>query len=68
MQCHPELSFQLIRKMPKAHLKSTATEEDPHGSINPAEAKAHVDSLDKVMTMIGEQVKKQDTADLWTKP
>ena len=59
------LFFQPI-KMPKAHSKSTAMDkEDPHGSINLAEAKAHVDSLDKVMTMIGEQVEeKKDTADL----
>ena len=54
--------------MPKTHSKSTATdEEDPHGSINPTEAKAHVDFLDKVMTMIGEQVEKKDTADLLEK-
>ena len=54
--------------MPKAHSKSTTPqEEDPHGSINPTEARAHVDFLDKVMTMIGEQVEKKDMADLLEK-
>ena len=51
--------------MPKAHLKSTVSDdEDPHGYINPAEAKAHVDTLNKVMTMIEDQVEKQNTTDL----
>ena len=51
--------------MPKAHLKSTASDnEDPDRYINPAEAKAHVDTLDKVMTMIEDQVEKQNTTDL----
>ena len=38
--------------------------EDPHGSINPVEARAHADLLDRIMTMIEEQVEKKDTADL----
>ena len=54
--------------MPKAHSKSTAADkEDPHGSINLTEARAHMDFLDKVMTMIGEQVEKKDMADLLEK-
>ena len=53
--------------MPKAPSKSTAADEegdDPHGFINPIEAKAHTDSLDQVMTLIEGQVKENDTADL----
>ena len=45
--------------MPKAHLKSTgADDEDPHGYINPVEAKSHVEALDKLMTTIKDEVKK----------
>ena len=43
--------------MPKAHPKSTSSDdEDPHGYINPAEAKAHVDALEKIMTMIEDKI------------
>ena len=38
--------------------------DDPHGFINPLEAKAHTNSLDQVMTLIEEQVKESDMADL----
>ena len=41
--------------MPKATQKSVAVEEegdDPHGVVNPLEAKAHTNSLDQVMTLI----------------
>ena len=75
VQHHSELIFEYTKtfiktsiKMPKAHSKSTVVdEEDPNGSINPTEGKAHVDLLDKVMTMIGEQVEKNDMADLLEK-
>ena len=52
--------------MPKAHSKTSTPppQEDPHRSINPVEARAHADSLDKIMTMIEEQVERKDTADL----
>ena len=51
--------------MPKANLKSTgADEEDLHGYINPAEAKAHVKALENLMTMIKNKVEKQETRDL----
>ena len=54
--------------MPKAHSKSSPPpDEDPHGSINPVEARAHADLLDRIMTMIEEQVEKKDTADLLEK-
>ena len=54
-------------KMPKATQKSTVVDEegdDPHSFINPLEAKAHTNSLDQVMTLIEEQVKESDMADL----
>ena len=52
-----------------SHAKSTLKilnppEEDPHGSINPVEVRAHADLLDRIMTMIEEQVERKDTADL----
>ena len=50
--------------MPKAPQKSTVVDEesdDPHGFINPIEAKAHIDSLDQIMNLI-EQVKENDMA------
>ena len=51
--------------MPKAHLKSTGSgNEDPHGYINPVEAKAHIDALEKLMTMIEDEVEKQNTTEL----
>ena len=53
--------------MPKAHSKSSTPpppEEDPQGSINPVKARAHADLLDRIMTMIEEQVERKDTADL----
>ena len=51
--------------MPKAHFKSTGSDdEDPHGYIIPAEAKAHIDALEKVMTMIEDEVEKQNTTEL----
>ena len=37
---------------------------NPHGSINPVEARAHADALDKIMATIEKQVEKKDTADL----
>ena len=53
--------------MPKATQKSVAMEEegdDPHGVVNPLEAKAHANSIDQVMTLIQEHFKEGDTADL----
>ena len=51
--------------MPKAKSKtSNPPEDEPHGSINPVEAKAHEVALEKIMTTIEEQVGKEDTADL----
>ena len=51
--------------MPKAHFKSTGSDnEDPHRYINLVEAKAHVDALEKVMTMIEDEVEKQNTTEL----
>ena len=58
------------KKRLNSHAKSTLKnlnpppQEDPHGSINPVEARAQADSLDKIMTMIEEQVERKDTADL----
>ena len=51
--------------MPKAHLKSTGSDDkDPHRYINPAEAKAHVDTLEKLITMIEDEVEKQNITEL----
>ena len=53
--------------MPKAKQKSVSMEEegdDPHGVVNPLEAKAHANSLDQMMTLIQEWVKEGDTIDL----
>ena len=51
--------------MPKAHSKSTSSDnEDPHGYINLAEAKVHIDALEKLMTMIEDKVEKQNMTDL----
>ena len=51
--------------MPKAHSKSTSSnDEDPHGYINLAEAKAHVDALENLVTMIKNKVEKQEMTDL----
>ena len=51
--------------MPKTRSKSTSSnDEDPHRYINPAEAKAHVDALENLMTMIKNKIEKQETADL----
>ena len=51
--------------MPKATSKtSNPPKDEPHGSINPVEAKAHVAALDKIMATIEKQVGKEYTADL----
>ena len=51
--------------MPKAKSKtSTPPEDEPHGSINPVEARTHVVALDRIMATIEKQVEKEDTADL----
>ena len=51
--------------MLKANLKSTSSDdEEPHGYINPAEAKAHVEALERLMTKIKKKVEKQETTDL----
>ena len=51
--------------MPKANLKSaSADEEDPHGYINPAEAKAHVEALENIMAIIKTKIEKQEMTDL----
>ena len=52
--------------MPKAQSKTStpSPEDDPHGSINPLEARAHAESLDDIMATIEKQVKKKDTEDL----
>ena len=51
--------------MPKAHLKSTgADEEDIHGYINPEEARAHIEALEKLMTKIEDEVKKPNMSGL----
>ena len=67
VQHHPELIFQNPKhsKNAKAHFKSTGSDnEDPHGYINPAEAKAHVDALEKLMTLIENEVEKQNMTEL----
>ena len=54
--------------MPKAHRKSTSSEEDEgYGYINPGEAKAHVDALEKVMTKIKSKIEQRETTDLLDK-
>ena len=53
--------------MPKVPPKSTAADkegDDPHSFINLIEAKAHMDSLDQVMTLVEGHVKENDMADL----
>ena len=66
----PSLCIQKKKRRLNSHAKSTLKilnpppEEDPHGSINPVEARAHADLLDRIMTMIKEQVERKDTADL----
>ena len=59
-------------KIPKAKQKSRDAEEggdieeghDPHGVINPLEAKFHVDTLDQTMEMIQERVDTDNTKDI----
>ena len=54
--------------MPKANLKSTSSdEEELHGYINPAEAKAHVNALEGLMTKIKKKVEQKETTDLLDK-
>ena len=51
--------------MPKANLKSTgADEEDIHRYINPEEARAHIEALEKLMTKIEDEVEKPNTSGL----
>ena len=51
--------------MPKANLKSTSSDDkEPHGYINLAEAKAHVEALETLMTKIKKKVEKQEMTDL----
>ena len=51
--------------MPKANLKSTSSDdEEPHRYNNPAEAKAHIEALESLMTKIKKKVEKQETTDL----
>ena len=51
--------------MPKANLKSTgADEEDIHGYINPEEARTHIETLEKLMTKIKEEVEKPNMSGL----
>ena len=52
-------------KCQKPTFKSTGSDdEDPHGYINLTEAKAHVDALEKLMTMIENEVEKQNMIEL----
>ena len=50
--------------MPKANLKSGDDEEDIHGTINPDEARARVEALEKLMTKIEDEVTKPATSGL----
>ena len=51
--------------MPKAHRKSTSSDEDEgYGYINPGEAKAHVGALEEVMTKIKSKIEQRETTDL----
>ena len=51
--------IQNLSTMPKAKLKSTnSNDEEPHGYINRAEAKAHVEALESLMTKIKKKVEK----------
>ena len=50
--------------MPKANLKSGDDEEDIHGTINPDEARAHVEVLEKLMTKIEDEVRKSAASGL----
>ena len=51
--------------MPKAKSKSTSSdEEELHRYINPAEAKAHVNALEDLMTKIKKKVEQKETTDL----
>ena len=51
--------------MPKAKFKSTSSdEEELHRFINPAEAKAHVNALEDLMTKIKKKVEQKETTDL----
>ena len=60
----------MTRNIPNAKQKTRGTEEegedwqDPHGVINPLEAKAHADGLDQVMVMIQECVASDDSDNL----
>ena len=52
-------------KIPKARFKSTSSDdEEPHRYINPVEAKAHIEALENLMTMIKNKVEKQEMTDL----
>ena len=63
---HNKLSASLT--MPKAKFKSTSSdEEELHGFINPAEAKAHVNALEGLMTKIKKKVEEKETTDLLDK-
>ena len=54
--------------MPKAHQKSTSSDEDEgYGYINPGEAKAHVNALEDVMTKIKNKIEQKETTDLLDK-
>ena len=67
VQHHPELIFQnpKLSKNAKAHFKYTgSTDENPHGYINPVEAKTHIDALEKLMIMIENEVEKQNMTEL----
>ena len=66
MQHHSGLNFDGHQNA-KGTLKSTATDEEGNDHlvfINLTEAKAHMDNLDQVMTLIEGQVEKNDMADL----
>ena len=57
--------IQNLSTMPKATLKSTSSnDKEPHGYINQAEAKAHVEALESLMTKIKKKVEKQEMTDL----
>ena len=65
LKSSPPPLIQNVSTMPKANLKSRSSDdEEPHGYINPAEAKAHVDALEGLMTKIKKKVGKQETTDL----
>ena len=64
-QVPPPYTKENLATMPKAHLKSSgADEDDIHGYINPEEARAHVEALEKLMTKIKDEVEKPNTSGL----